>query len=253
MTSTRMRKPGREAYTLLDKSFFYGLGEVSRKLLAHGVKHALYGGVGLQAHFSRRLAGQNSMDATPSLVQYLRPTGDYDLAVEADLTREKLFGALGKLDGSVEEFSDGFYSTRVVRFGEKRTQVEVTRLSNDGDEDVNVQVTFYNEEERHQNMVREAQPVRLIYAPLEIEIPCAPLEATVAGKLSRAGIKRDIVDVINVLELFPETDLDAVGKILTEIGRKQPHVYGMRSRVSEGRDKFLQYLRQLKEASDKQS
>ena len=247
--SGRFKKPGREAYTLLDKPFFYGLGAVSEALSSEGIKHALYGGVSLQAYFAHKIAGTNSIDSDPKLASYLRQTGDYDLAVTRCLGPRQLFRALDRLHGNYKDFPEGTFGLTVARRGEKRTHIEITKLAADSEQTADVMVTFFNEDDRHQDMITDAKPIHLVYGNLDLDVPTAPIESTVAGKLSRAGAKRDIPDIMNVIEVFPEIDLNRVGDILSGISKTEPHVRKMVRRVRSGRESFLNYLKEVKEAS----
>jgi len=94
MEETTCRKAGREAYTILDKPFFYGLGRVSSALENAEVKHALYGGCGLQAHFAAKIARSKSINRFPKLRGYVRPTSDYDFAVEKKVRKAQIEAAL---------------------------------------------------------------------------------------------------------------------------------------------------------------
>ncbi len=242
-------KSGRESYTLLDKGFFYGLDAISRVLdeAAEG-RYALYGGTGIQTHFSQRLAHGESIDTIPELQEVLRPTSDFDIAVPRDFERRKAISSLLGLKRE-DEYDDELYQSRIIRNGAKRPVFSVKRTTNVGEYETIIALNLHNEDDRHTEMIDERARVHLLYTPVTLNVSVAPLEYTITGKLARASLMRDIPDITKTLELFPETDLTKVADILKSLEGKEPHVRKMLSRVRGGRGLLLDYLRKIERMS----
>lgn len=214
-------KPGREAHTLLDKGFLYGLGWISKALTNNDVAHALYGGTSMQAYFCKALSGEKSIDGDPSS-SALRETGDYDLAVSKDFSGKKAISVLRKLEHTFEEVGGEIYSAGLGRMGEKRTLLKIQRTTDDSEEAINVWVTFYNES-RHVIMVKDALDMEITNKPVKARFKIAPIEDTVAGKLIRLNPDRDVPDLLRALFLYPEINLDRVYEtlcLMEEAGEK---------------------------------
>ena len=209
LTNMGLAKPGREAYTLLDKGFLYGLGWISKALTGKGVEQALYGGTSMQAYFCKALAREKSIGEEGSIVHVLRKTGDYDLAVSEDFEGQTALGTLRNIGPTVEEVGGEIYFARFGRIGEKRTMLEVERTTDGGEDSTNVWVTFYNEP-RHVIMAKDATDMKITNKPVEAIFRIAPIEDTMAGKLIRLNPDRDIPDLLHALSLYPEMNGDRV-------------------------------------------
>ena len=218
---TNCSKVGREAFTLLDKPFFYLLGKVSGALEAAGVGYALYGGCGLQAHFANKLAGQGSIADKPELAGYFRPTSDYDFAVSTQATDSAIKAALEVLQDEEKVFEDDregeSYKTIFERFGVRRPRIRVKRnTTTPYTEEQNSLITMtFESDDLHDRMIKEGQRTRLVYPPLQINVNLAPLEYTLAGKMIRLGVDRDVGDMLNIIEVFGgDIDVDKVRQML---------------------------------------
>lgn len=250
MTDNTHTKPGRESYTILDKGFFYGLAAISGLLdEATNGRYALYGGTGIQTHFSQRLAQDRSIDTIPELQDYLRPTSDFDIAVPIDFERRRATSSILNLKRE-DEYDDELYQSTILRNGAKRPVFKVKRTTNTREYETIISLNLHNEDERYSEMIDERKSIHLLYTPLTLDILVAPPEYIISGKLARASIMRDVPDLIKTLEIFPDINLNKVAGILKKLEVKEPYVRKILGKVKEGRGSLLDYLRRVEKISE---
>lgn len=217
-----LAKPGREAYTILDKGFFYGLRTVGKIFDNDEINYALYGGTGLQVHFARQTAGDKSIEEAG--LKYLRPTGDFDIAIPPTMGNGQLTATLSKLEQVEEEFDNEIYTTSLMRNGSRRQIMLVNRTANEGNQQTIIWLTLANDNDYLTDMRKERQKINLRYNPTEAEIYVSPIEYIVAGKLARLSLFRDIPDLVVALNTFEDIDMEKVRATLKRMERKHQYI-----------------------------
>jgi hypothetical protein len=245
-------KPGRDKHTILDKGFFYGLSALTKLFEEEGVPYALYGGAGLQTHFCNYFSKNRSIDtAKDYLGRYLRPTSDYDFAV---LKTENIPKIMAKINGRKESFEDEEHVVYLKRNGAERPILLVDTETTDSSYDTYIWLNFHDDNMILADMVANKKQISLVYNPLHVSVDVAPVEYTVAGKLARLGLHRDVPDLVNALEIL-DVDMNAVKSILERQSMIEDHVADALQLVAKARKKdkrnLISYLKHLSQYAQK--
>jgi len=232
-------------HTLLDKEFLYGLKIVSQILEQEGIKHALYGGVCLQAYFCDKFSEGRSIDTVQNLPEYLRPTNDFDFVLLSD---KNATDVLSKLNDAKAE-GNGYDA----KFEIGTAGIPLLLVGKSGDETV-IQLDMYTDNLILPQYVDKIKAISVVNEPITAKISVAPLEYTIAGKLAKFNypqqdIRTDIRDLIKTLDTF-DVDIETVGKILTKRSENEPHIKKTLPIIAEtqksGKARLVEYLKELK-------
>ena len=226
-------KPGREAHTLLERAFFYGLMKITELFKEKNINYSLYGGTSYQLLFTYALMkqqGKNCLEEVVNLSEYLRPTSDFDFIFSEDV-RKNIFEIISELapEKCLEEsFGREAYSLKVVRVGEKRLVIDVIGVTERKISDVNIWVnlTYYlKEDDWHKEMLEEENQLKISLkydkeGLLKLtDVKVSKPEYTAVGKLLRLNKEKDIFDLLTALQLL-EIDIKKIDCLLRKERKK---------------------------------
>ena len=227
-------KSGREAHSLVEPSFLYGLGLVRRMLEGKEIRHAVYGGAGAQIYIAAAVAGDEPIDTVDSLSRLTRATSDYDIAIPMDVDDDKLAAAVHAYvrkyisgDKIFEEISgDCIFQTRLERDGSRRPVLAISGLNTNESnecEESKIHVTFDKDKPHHTEMALSSKTIELKHSLIgKVAVNVAPIEYIVAGKLGR-GNPKDIADSFRLASYYPSIDLKAVKTIAERMSENEKH------------------------------
>jgi len=195
------QKSPMSGYTFLDNGFYDVAGTMHEALTEQGVKYALVGGAGVQAHLATRLTqnGEKSLkDCKHVLGVLLRPTCDFDIAT---------------LDGNVEKMfrvGQTIQSALGLGFDPKIQRTLKFEPRYAGQEPIFVQYQLSAEDFQglpgmYDTVVESAEEVTLRLSGRNgITLRVAKPEYIVASKLTR-GSHKDNMDIAHLLTVLKQT------------------------------------------------
>ena len=226
-------KPGREAHTLLERAFFYGLMKITELFKEKNINYSLYGGTSYQLLFADALMkqqGKNCLEEVVNLSESLRPTSDLDFIFSKDV-RKNILEIISELapEKCLEESSDNeAYSLKVTRVGEKRLTIDVIGVTEKeiSKAEISVNLNYYiGEKDWHKEMLEEENQMEislkydkegLLYLD---NIKVSRPEYTAVGKLLRLNKEKDIFDLLTALQLL-EIDIKKIDCLLRKERKK---------------------------------